>query len=104
MGRRVLIDSCDEMASYIERRVRAEVEQRCAAARRAHADGHKRAAAALDADWSAKDELAGMVTCWMLEFIREHRANVLSALIDGWPKLPKHDDWESDDEIAEAAD
>jgi len=98
----ILIDNCDEMASYIERRVRAEVEQRCAAARRAHAQGHKRAAAALDADWSSKDELAGMVTCWMLQFIREHRASVVAALIDGWPKIPTADEeW---DALIEAAD
>lgn len=114
----ILIDGADRLAAYIERRTRAEVERRNAAAKRARILGDLEEADDLDAEWLAMDQLTGLVSCWTQDFLKKHRRDVLASLIESWPKLPSDDDDpddddeeldivdydDSDDEIAEAAD
>jgi hypothetical protein len=105
MGGRIVIDGADAMAAFLERRIADEIRLEQAAAERAYREGNKRAAAKLQAVWVARDELGGMISCWMQEFTAQHRAAVLMELLEGWPKIPSDDDWDSeDDELAEAAD
>jgi len=85
------------MARFLEQRIAEEIRLEQAVAEWAYRDGKKREARKLQAVWVARDELGGMISCWIQEFTAQHRAAVLMELLEGWPKIPSDDDWDDCD-------
>jgi hypothetical protein len=88
MSATIFIDSSVLLAEHIARKIRAVVGNGRAAEQRALKRGDAECADRCKRQWVAFDEMGGMVSSWSLAFLAGHRANVLRALIENWPRPP----------------